>query len=311
LALTGDLELPEGSFELRNGMPRPRWDLIAVVLEARGIEDADDVWTEATRRWLLRLEEHLGGAYRVYESERFLLLSPHGDRASELLIRLAERTLTTVLTGLPDLFGRPALGKLACLAFASHDAYYEYISDYYPEGSFGASGGLFVHSDRAHMVLNKAPLDSLESTLVHELTHACLEKRGLPLWIEEGITQLMEEEVLGSASRLPLTRDQARRHVRYWRRHGLGIFWQGEAFHRPDRGQALSYELALILVRNLLERGRESFLRFIGLVEERDCGAAASLEVYGVPLGAWPAAFLGPGDWSPEAPGESADPGPG
>ncbi len=212
------------------------------------------------------------------------------------LARVAERALRQITDALPGVAGKNCYGKFACLAFRDYETYYEYISYFCPEGEFGASGGAYLAQGYSHFVLNHAEHSSLEFVLVHELTHACLSDCPLPLWLEEGVTQIMEEAIFGHSD-FAMNREELARHQSYWAENGLRCFWSGRSFQRPDDGMELSYVLAQVLTRNLLSRGRETFLRLLTAAEPLDCGDSATREIYGFGLGDLATHFLGEGDW--------------
>lgn len=147
--------------------------------------------------------------------------------------------------------------------------------------------------------------DGLEATLAHEMVHALL-RTGLPAWVEEGVAQTVDRRV---ARRGPLLLEPAdvRRQQHHWRKHGLGTFWSGEAFHRGDRSQGLAYTLAEVLVYNLLSDHRRAFRGFLDEADAADAGQAAALAHFGARLGDVAAAFLGAGDWSPPATSNEPD----
>lgn len=149
----------------------------------------------------------------------------------------------------------------------------------------------------------------LENTLAHELIHASLHHRSMPQWLEEGFAQMFEHDMTGR-SLLHVDGEMARRHKRYWRKHGLDEFWRGGGFSAPGRVQQLSYELAEILVRLLVDEARprwfgfvrepqRRFFAFVRQADESDCGEAACREHLQYGLGDLAARFLGPGSRSP------------
>lgn len=104
--------------------------------------------------------------------------------------------------------------------------------------------------------------------------------------------------------------ETADRHKRYWREHGLDGFWCGKGFSSSDKAQPLSYELAEILVRLLVDESRppwfgrarepqRRFFAFLRAATAADGGEAGSREHLGYGLGDLAARFLGPGSWSP------------
>jgi hypothetical protein len=131
------------------------------------------------------------------------------------------------------------------------------------------------------------------------LTHLLLVERELPLWLEEALTQLMEELVTGTTG-FAVDREIMDRHRSYWGRHGLDTFWSGQSFSSPDDGQELSYHLSEVLARPLLADTPRRFLTFAAAAKWEDCGASAAKEHLGMSLGELASRALGLGDWEPK-----------
>ena len=76
------------------------------------------------------------------------------------------------------------------LLFADVETYDEYVSQFDSSDSRAASAAMCIRQGYAHIVISPRPrLDSLRSSVVHEITHACLGHLGLPRWLEEGIAE--------------------------------------------------------------------------------------------------------------------------
>lgn len=294
------------SIPVLDGFPRPDWAKVWGWLEKHCAEDEkEETCSEFARQWLEAVKAVAGDGYAVFESEHFLILTSGGRDHALNLARVGERAFKQMVEGLPGIAGKSRYGKFVCLTFRDLDTYYEYISHFYPEGEFGASGGVYLSQGYAHFVMNHAEHSYLEVTLVHELTHACLSDCHLPLWLEEGVTQTMEEAILGY-SHFTLSREHVERHQEYWGKNGLRCFWWGQSFHRADEGMELSYDLAQVLTRNLLSRGRDDFLRLLKRADPLDCGDSATRAIYGFGIGDLAGHFLGEGDWD-WAPVEASD----
>ena len=304
-----DLDI-SGLVTWEEGLPRPQWDLIEAWAESR--EDAAGqgaAWTAAGRQWLALLGEALGRGYEVAETEHFLGVGPSGEGGGGPLLRFAERCRGVILSTLSGVAHFSVRGKQVVIVLRTPDDYYQYVSPYYSEGEHGGSGGVHIREGYPHVALHGKHLWTLENTLAHELTHVCLHHLSMPQWLEEGLAQMFEHDLTGR-SFLQLDAEMAARHKRYWGKNGLDEFWYGEGFSRPGKVQELSYQLAEILVRLLLEEGRP---RWFGLVREpqrrlfaflrqaraADCGEAACREHLGFGIDELAARFLGPGSWSP------------
>lgn len=273
------------------------WQVVAHGLEAQKVMDLEDSYSKLAAEWLDGIARAWGGDYRVYQSANFFVVTAFGEKSAGNLARLGERVYELMTARLPTIAAKSGPGKFVCLVADSFDRYYDYVSHFYPDGEFGASAGVFLSaSGYCHFVLNHAEGWIQESTLVHELAHALLQHRGLPLWLEEGLTQLMEDEVLGGVG-FHINREEVERHRLFWAEHGLRGFWDGSSFSRADDGMELSYALSQVLIRNLLSRDRQQFLEFAAQASHLDYGESASQSVYGTSLPEWIAQFLGPGDW--------------
>ncbi|MEM7167405.1 MAG: hypothetical protein AAF581_18225, partial [Planctomycetota bacterium] len=273
------------------------WPLVARELEALGVSDLEGSYSNFAAEWLDSIARAWGGDYRVYQSPNFFVVTALGEQNAGNFARLGERVYKLMTSQLPTIAAKSGPGRFVCLVAGNQDQYYDYLSNFYDDGEFGASGGVFLTaSGYSHFVLNQAEAWHQEYALVHELAHALLQHRGLPLWLEEGLTQLMEHEVLGGEG-FHINREEAERHRLFWAEHGLSGFWDGSSFLRADDGMELSYMLSQVLIRNLLSRDRKQFLEFAAQASRLDCGESASQSVYGVSLHEWIAQFLGPGHW--------------
>jgi hypothetical protein len=310
MPMSDDLDITD-AITWEDGLPVPQWDLIAAWVEARGDPEAPwDAWTAVARQWLTALGPALGGRYGVSETEHFLGLAPTGEGIGPSLLGFAERCRSQLLSLLGGVTDFLVPGKQVVVALASEDDYYRYISLFSPDGEQGGSAGLHIREGYPHVALRGNVRWARETVLAHELTHSALHYLGLPQWIEEGLAQMFEHDMAGR-SLLELDPEKAGEHKRYWGKRGLDAFWRGEGFSRPGKVQELSYQLAEILIRLLVEDSRP---RWFGLVKEprtrffaflrgaraSDCGEWACRRHLGFGLSDLAAKFLGPGDWGPK-----------
>jgi tetratricopeptide (TPR) repeat protein len=283
------------AFEMSEGFPRPRWDRIAAWVAEHGGEA--ELWREVALGWVLRLREHLGESYTTAESAGFLLLAPGDAFRCQSLLALLERTRAWLANLGLDPRSKDDPRKVVCLVLADRETYVDFVIHRFPlDRPFVESAGMFVPEPYPHFVAKSG--DRLEGTMIHELTHACVARLGLPRWVEEGLTQIVDEEQTGQPKLLADTGTLLwlRSH---WRREGLGGFWHGEAFSSSEEGLRASYPLAFILAHRLLERDRDRYRRFLLAARWEDCGASALQEVFGLGPGTVAASFLGEGDWEP------------
>lgn len=290
-------------------LPRPQWDLIESWVESQHSPDHHrEAWTVAARAWLNHLAETLGKPYSTAESGSFLLLTPDRTSANSLL-SFAEACRERLLSILSGVAGFDVYGKLVVIVLQNADDYYRYISPFFPEGEHGASAGVHIREGYSHIALFGKQLWMIENTVAHELTHAALFHLGMPQWVEEGLAQTVEHDMTHRGL-LAVDSEMAARHKRYWSRHGLDDFWRGEGFSRSGKVQELSYQLAEILARLMLEDARPRWFGWVKAPQQRyfeflqqagtaDCGESACREHLGCGLSDLAARFLGEGSWSP------------
>jgi hypothetical protein len=299
-----------GSCIWEEGVPHPQWDLIETRVASRAdSRDESSAWAEVGRQWLARLREALGPGYEAGETDHFLGVAPKGDVGAGPLLRFAEQCRSTLLSGLGGVADFSARGKQVVVALRTPDAYYRYISAFYPEGEHGGSAGVHIREGYPHVALRGEREWTLQNALAHELTHVSLHQLSMPPWLEEGLAQMFEHDMTGR-SLLQLDAETAASHKRYWGKHGLDAFWRGEGFLRAGKVQKLSYELAEILVRLLVEEARprwfgivrghqQRFFAFLRQARQADCGQEACRTCLGFGMDELAGRFLGPGNWSP------------
>jgi hypothetical protein len=260
-------------------------------------------WWTLVKQWLEGLREDLPEKYGIYHSDHFTLLSPRSARVSGYLLDFAERSRQkiSILLGEPEWLTRMT-GPHVVLNFDELDHYLAYKSHFGSPGEYGMSQGCFFPRGYRHIALRGHQQDQLESTLAHELSHLMTSELPLPLWLDEGLAQAVPR-VLGCAQDHLLRSLDAKRvaqHRKVWTEHGLNEFWSGRSFSRPDERQELSYELADILTRVLLETAdlAPRFWPFVQTAHRANSGQAAALEYLGRGLDSLAGGFLGPGDWT-------------
>ena len=297
--MNDSLEPIPDAFQIRDGLPRPDWSVVAAWMEANTDFDFNTpTWTEFAHDWLVRLSDALPGSYRVYQSEEFLLLAAD-DAVAKRVLKLAERARRTILQNLTGVARETVLGKNVILLFADVDSYYDYVTDFYPEeGDFGLSSGIFLDGGYAHFAICPAYDPSFERVIAHEMNHALLSHLPLPLWLNEGVTQVMEDMVVES-SYFMVDREILARHRAYWDADTIQLFWSGESFLLPDEGQELSYHLAQVLFRNLMSDHPKQVKAILNQANFADAGNAAFVNAINTPLAQRAAQFLGDGPWTP------------
>ncbi len=292
----------------RSGLPE--FDVRAHLVEADGLPLLD--WSALTRwasraarpadvhsahaaghrAWLLHLRDASGDHFQLHEFEHALLLSSMENvvvRATADYISTTRARIGKVLGGIAR-FGDEQ--KSVLFVPDSEDAYYQYIARYYPEGGhFASSGGVFVNAGCAHFVVPLGALAAIEPVIAHEMTHSALAHLGLPTWLDEGLAVNTERRLCPWMAAAFEGRELKAKMASFWGTEEIAQFWSGASFLRPDDGNALSYELARIIVEHLA-RDWTSFSAFVNSARRADAGRAAALEHLGVELGAMVCALL-------------------
>lgn len=290
----------EGGFEVRDGLPRPNWPVIAEWAErVCASVGPQHLWTEIAAHWLTQLADTLGNNYAIWESKEFLVLCSRDKVESERLIRFCEISRKKILELLVGIARDEGFGKLVVLLFHDPDTYYDFIADTYPEeGEFGSSAGMFIPCYYSHIAVLAAPKAETEATLAHELTHCFLKHLELPAWLNEGVTLLAEHEV-ASGGRLELTKELAQKHRSWWNADTIQEFWNGSSFFAPDDRQELSYSLAETLASRLMVRFPRSFADFVKTASFNDAGETALWNTCQLSLSQCVSDLFGNQDWSP------------
>ncbi|OWK35038.1 hypothetical protein [Fimbriiglobus ruber] len=300
--------------------PIPRWPEVDQKINLLPESDRAVAWADVTRTWLNAVQSVLGDQFAVYETEGTQLLAVKDEVYAGALLANVRHCRTVLVELLTDIgkFHRPGKELVICLPIA--ELYYSYLTLYFPDGQdYGGSSGVYVKDGYPHIVCSGTRTDALLGVFAHELTHASLSDLRCPLWLEEGITQLVETKVTG-AHVVQMDTEDIRAMTRYWSRNGLGMFWWGHGYAAPGSVQKYCYLFSVMLMTVLVEehrvgllgfgkRRRERLLAFVrNAGSENDAGRAAARQYLGYSLGTLAAKCLGPGDWEPRPADQTTGP---
>jgi len=274
------------------GFPILDWPAVHAWVDSLPAPQRPTAWLDAERAWLAHVREALGVHFRVDESKRALLVSSYEPNLAAATLKYLDHTLDRVVRVLEGIARIPDSGKTIMIVFDDVDAYYRYVSYYYPDdGSYAFSGGMCIAEGCAHLVTVKADLSVVEATIAHEMTHACVAHLPLPAWLNEGLAVNAEERITGRRTFRETPDELRRKHRRFWDAARIQEFWAGDSFYRTDDGQLLSYDLARIMVDELAADW-PAFTRFALAADRADAGAASAQAQLGVELGAVACALL-------------------
>lgn len=281
------------NMDTSNGLPLLDWQALgewASSLNDPGLQR--EAASLGKRAWLLHLRDALGPHFHLYESERAWVLSSLEHVVAAATAAYVETARKRIQRVLADIASFEADDRSILLVMDDEDAYYGYVSGYYPEqGEFAFSGGMFIDAGCPHFLAKRADLAAIEPVIAHEMTHSALSHLDLPRWLDEGLAVNTEHRVAGSGVAQHTPQELRRKHLSFWNETTIQAFWSGESFFRTDDGNLLSYELARILVEQLA-KDWGLFTRFATGARQEDGGAGAADAVFGADLGALACALL-------------------
>ena len=225
------------------------------------------------------------------------------------MLSFAERCRDGVVAILGDIAKFIGPGKGVVIVLNGTEKYYNYVAHRTPEGLQGTSAGMQIRTGYPHIAMNAGLQEQSASILAHETLHTALMHLTLPQWVEEGLAMMFQHD-MSACGLLQLDQEMANEHKKYWRKHSLDSFWRGDGFHRAGKVQKLSYQLAEILMRLLVEEHRprwfsfskerqKKLFQFLRFAEVVDCGAESAQSHLGMTLSEIAGKFLGPGEWEP------------
>jgi len=314
---------PEGlapAFTVDYGFNRVDWNVVRQWIENQlDSPDWEKAWSESALLWVGKLRDDLGGNYSVFRSRQTILLCDQPFETAQWLLNYAGRAASTIKEQLGRTAWAGAFGKDVVLVFSEQDDYYQYVAHHLADGQNPTSGGMCIYSGYTHIALPWADQFDAANAIIHELAHDCLAHLPLPLWLNEGVAVTLER-VIGppprpvgqgdqqgvfSASinwRPPMMWDElAERHFAFWNEDNIQTFWAGTAFHIPGDSNELSYSLAEVFVKLLIERGPgDPFRAFLEAAGADDAGQTAATDILEADLGEIAGIFLGEGNWRPQ-----------
>lgn len=230
--------------------------------------------------WLEELRDTLTADHQAWRTRDLEGLTPLDNAAGKRVVDIAARSRDEITRALKAIRGDHPIPPYAIIALKPLDAYLSFKAHFvHDDDTVATSGGFYIAgtSDAFPILaINAATHHAIENTVAHELTHHALVGANLPLWAEEGITQMMEERVAGGPN-FTLNRERAERQRERWEGDQLEMFIAGQGFSSPhEDDQELSYHLSQWAVRAALDRDPKTFFAFLRACRTTDPEAAAA-----------------------------------
>lgn len=258
-----------------HGMPHVDWGMAAAWCVSHESKHAsrDQLRLSVAAFWLDELRDAMADDAQRWNRGPVLGVAPMERGTSRRLADTAEKALGIIDQACSKFRAQHDIPPIAVIALGTRDEYYSFIAHFFPSSKPSAtSGGLYIRSDGDSfpmLVINPLSKDhSIELTAVHELTHHVLADCRLPLFIEEGLTQMMEERATGIPN-FTLDHQRVGRHREVWTPAMIDEYVAGSTFLSPtDDVQELSYHLSQWIVRSLLDADAKKFFAFAKACQE-------------------------------------------
>lgn len=284
------------AFEIRYGIPQPKWQ---EVCDALG--DDPPKWKPFLRDWTNRVATALGPQGLVYNTERAIVVTDVEERDAQRTVRIIERAVGSIEDAcLPQDHSDRAWPRVF-FVMNCRDRYYDFAAGGAEAGETGfldvlapadtddleceiASAGLCFRSGYLHILVQYERDDYFPETIAHEFTHAVNTSRELPLWLDEGLAEVLAARFMYGGQykdRFILDRLIWKDMAECWKRNGFDELWAGSAFTNLELSYP-AYHLVPLLTINLIERcGEKQFLDFLDTVSGDDHGEAAVKQLTG------------------------------
>lgn len=271
-----DRDVVQGMLVRHEGLSHVDWSLADAWL-ARHHPDDPLMRRAIAAAWLELMREEFEGDYQAWRTLRYDALTPFGGTLGQRIRSAADRSLDELTRSLKPIRGEEPIPAFVMVGMATTKSYYTLLSPLYPDGHFATSGGVYsreIDGRPPMLALNLGGQTHADTTIAHELTHHALASAELPLWIEEGLTQMMEERVTNVAN-FQMNAELVSKQRARWSGDRLHEFLSGDGYHSPDDDdQQLAYLLSQWIVRRCLEERPKPFFAFLRACRDMEPDAA-------------------------------------
>ncbi|MCA9523351.1 MAG: hypothetical protein KC609_20390, partial [Myxococcales bacterium] len=247
--------------------------------------------------------------YRLYQSDRFFLLSSMEDYAADQLIGYAQRYLAEIDERLGPLSSHETR-RIVLIAFHDLDHYYRYLAHFFDDEDFGSMLATYLDDGYPHIVSLDENLARVQPAVLHELVKSRLRNLPLPRWLLESLARQIEFDVSHhglerfdehfGADAHPLDGAVMIEIADFFAEDPQRVqdFWAGRGFDDAE-SQGHHFFLASKIWASILAEAtpasREAFIRE---ASSDDAGFVAARLHLDLDLGDRMAHFLGDGDYS-------------
>ncbi|MEM9066627.1 MAG: hypothetical protein AAGB51_14205 [Planctomycetota bacterium] len=265
-------------FTEHHGLPQVDWGMADAWISNQ-LDEPSVLRRAIASHWLDKIAHSAPGPMGRWRTHDVEGLAPDRAASIERVGSICTKSLRVVSRALTRITSTDQIEPIAVVALPSNESYYDFLA-YFSEGDDheAASGGVYLSPSGPEYpcLALKGGLDfAFEEGAAHELTHHLLRACGLPLWAEEGLTQMMEERVT-SIPGLTFTSKRRGEHAELWSEYPLASWAEGDAFFSPEgEVQTFSYELSEALTRSLLAGRPNDFFAFAKACRETDPDLAA------------------------------------
>lgn len=268
---------------LHDDMPHLNWKVLNHWIDQHVDADAQvDARRQAVSQWLSDLTARLGGDYSVYRSLKFLMLVEPRGLDIDPLLRHFEACEAIIQDHLEGLYYSEPGTRVPLLWFSEIDDYRAYLRYYFPKSLPRRAGGYCIRQPRVHVAIWGAEA-TLRSALPHELARAFLKPADLPIWLEEGIAEIMNA-VVQDRKPQPLADDDRAALRALWQGWPPDAFASGATFFEAGDNFRRSHQLAEALTRLVHREAGDAFEAFVNDAVSADAGRAALKQHLGADL---------------------------
>lgn len=222
--------------------------------------------TETLRSFAQRTERELDIELKLYESERFILLTDSdAQQVESLSIKLVEgyRAAAELLGDDPD--GNVFVGKCLVVLFDKRVDYIRFQDQLHDTDARG-TGGLCHGFGNGHIHIAAFQRGNPRQTnhvVVHELIHAYLRRYRTPQPLDDWINEGLAEHLAGQVEPPPGQNIYLKSRLALEGKKGLG-----EGFFEGENLRAWQYDVAGALAGYMIQRSEIAYPKFIAAIKD-------------------------------------------